>query len=170
MTEIGFAIQIGEIFAFIVAETTSSCVTRLKPEFRLCYRILTINPELLDGVSFYLAVDGEVSRNYRTIGAKTRKSNGGLTNPHFLPSIVTYQIFTSNSPLCIDRSRSITGNNVTIMALTIIVNSNCRHSLQLISRNVSAIADILMNRIACKQHAYCSEKQKYLFHTIFLII
>ena len=122
--KIGIVIKIWKVGTFIVAETTSSCITGLEPEFRLCHGILTIEPFFLDGVGLHLTVDGEISCNHRTVRAKTRKGNDILTDPHLLSRIVSEQILTINGPLCIYRSRSRTGNDVAILAISIVVNSN----------------------------------------------
>ena len=88
-------------------------------------------------------------------------------NLHLLLSIISDKILTTNGPFGIDRSKGLTRNDVTIQATGCLVNRHSGLRLQLVNRDVTVIADLLMSRIASKKRTYCDKHQKYLFHIDF---
>ena len=87
-----------------------------------------------------------------------------LINFHLLPCRVTDEIFTTDIPLGIDGSRGRTGNDVTILTIVSLVNSDSGLCLEFVNSDVTRIADILFSRITSYDGTYCDKKQKYFFH------
>ena len=150
--------------------------------FLFCSIRITIDIILHKWVSNILTFYREFSFKLGSVRTKSCEDNGIRSSNiitilipfylHLLPGIVTNKFLTTDIPLCIDRSRGFAGNNVTIFqAIRCLVNRNSGQPLKLVSSNMTAIADILMNRITSNKSAYCNNKQKYnFFHIVYLII
>ena len=88
---------------------------------------IAVDIEFLQWISNFLTVYNGTINKYCSIGAKSSKDYFMPSKFHLFPCIVTDEFLATDIPLCIDRSRGITGNNVTILATGCLVNSDTEH-------------------------------------------